>query len=89
MPQRKQGIGVCSVMVISFPSTVLMIAFSTNITEVSRTNLENRATFPIPWQVWFWNRPGALVAQSYLLGYLGFVEQVVQAFEEGSRAVVQ
>ena len=28
MPQRKQGMAVCSVMVISFPSSVFMIAFS-------------------------------------------------------------
>jgi len=28
MPQRKQGMGACSAMVISLPSDVLMIAFS-------------------------------------------------------------
>ena len=31
MPQRKQGMGVCSVMVISFPSDVFIIAFSIDI----------------------------------------------------------
>jgi hypothetical protein len=30
-PQRKQGMGVCSAMVISFPSRVLIIAFSVDI----------------------------------------------------------
>ena len=31
MPQRKQGMGVCSVMVISFPPSVFIIAFSVGI----------------------------------------------------------